>query len=749
MKKLRIKILYLITAGAFLAPAFFIPAASSIAAVGVTGPTSMVTTQTILPAASGELALFQMNLSQDAGETLSSISVIVNHYGTTNVAASHLASLSVYKDNGDGLFNPANDLLASSTNSINLDATTTISLAANNTLNGGKFFVSLKTSALWTDAASGDSITVTFPVNGLVTSANTPSITPVTTATIVADTTGPSLVSAVAQNTGGTAVKEAGDSVLLTFSEPTNKPTINSSNIAGIFSLSGSRSFLDGAGFLGATAWNVSGTALTITLSAATSLPTVAVGDTAFITLPSVITDSVGNKASGSSLISGTFGGSISVVGPNSLITSPTLIGASSAPLGLFEVSLNQTSGEKLSSISVTVNKNNVNNVTGSDLASLAVYKDNGNGTFNSVSDLLAGSQSTVNISSPTTINTASNNTLDGGKFFVALSTAASWSGNSPADSITVTFPAIGIVLSVNSPTVSALTTNTISAPSNNVSVTTNAATNITSSSATLNGTNGSTAADDTSFWTGKTAAGPFTPAADPTSELPSGWTGVDSGAQAANAAFSYPMAGLTANTQYYFVAWSHVSGIWYPGAVLNFTTANTVTTGTGTISGMTYNDLNKNEAKDSGEPGIAGFTINLYKGAGWWGPAGNNAPLASAVTDANGNYSFSNLAEGTYSVEEINLPAWHQDTSDYYSIVISNGAAITNIDFANTSNNGSHGDNNINQKIYKDFFGSGREFGQNNALSHGIGNKFGLLKHGLLNGNSWGSDNNGKGHKN
>ena len=858
MKKLRTKILYIIMAGSFLAPVFFIPGAPSIAAVGVTGHTSLVASQTVLPASSGELVLFQMNLSQDSGETLSSVSIIVNHNGTTTVAASHLASLAVYKDNGDGLFNPVTDLLAGSTTTISIDATTTIPIVANNTLDGGKFFVSLKTSALWTDAALGDSITVTFPASGITTSANSPLVAPLTTAAINADTTGPSLLSAVAQNTGGTAAKEAGDSVLLTFSEATNKPLINASNIASVFGLNNSHSFLDGAGQIQSAAWNVSGTALTITLSAGTSLPTVAVGDTTFIILPSVITDLVGNKASGSSLISGTFGGSITVVGPNSLITSPTLIGASSAPLGLFEVSLNQACGETLSSMTVTVNKNGSNNVIASDLASLAVYKDNGNGTFNAVSDLLAGSQSTVNINSPTTINTPSNNTLDGGKFFVALSTAASWSGNSPADSIIVTFPSNGIVLSVNSPTVTATTTSSISAPNtvgpvlnsaiaqntggtaakeagdsvlltfseptnkptinssnigsvfslssghsfldgagqigsavwngsgdqltitlsagtslptisvgdtvsvitpsiitdtsengatgsaiiggtfgNIVSVTTNPATNVTSISATLNGTNGASAADDTSFWVGTTSAGPFTPLADPTSELPSGWSGVDSGAQSANAAFSYPLGGLTPNTKYYFVAWSHVSGIWYPDTILNFTT-QAAANNPGTISGMTYNDLNKNEAKDPGEPGIAGFTIKLYNVPGWSGPS-DIAPIKTAVTDSGGNYSFSNLPDGTYSVEEVNLPAWHQDTGDYSPVVISNGVAVSNIDFANTAKNGGEEEKGNCGNSFQNFFGN--ITGRINGLMHGNGNKFGLLKHGLLNSNVESSD--------
>ena len=108
-------------------------------------------------------------------------------------------------------------------------------------------------------------------------------------------------------------------------------------------------------------------------------------------------------------------------------------------------------------------------------------------------------------------------------------------------------------------------------------SVITKPATDITTTSATINGTNGPVNADNTSFWLGTTSAGSFTSATDPTSQLPSsgGWAGVASGAQSASAAFSYAYTSLLPNTTYYFAAWSQVGGTWYPGAVLDFTTTS------------------------------------------------------------------------------------------------------------------------------------------------------------------------------
>ena len=105
--------------------------------------------------------------------------------------------------------------------------------------------------------------------------------------------------------------------------------------------------------------------------------------------------------------------------------------------------------------------------------------------------------------------------------------------------------------------------------------VTTDAATGITSSNATLNGTNGDTDATGHSFWVSTST---FTPTVDPVS-LPSGvYSTADLGPVTASTTFSANLSDavgltVTASTTYYFTAYSNGGGSWTPGSVLNFTT--------------------------------------------------------------------------------------------------------------------------------------------------------------------------------
>ena len=102
-----------------------------------------------------------------------------------------------------------------------------------------------------------------------------------------------------------------------------------------------------------------------------------------------------------------------------------------------------------------------------------------------------------------------------------------------------------------------------------------------------------------------------------------------------------------------------------------------TITTDTlGKIDGMKFNDLNRNRKKDPSEPGLPGWTIRLR------GPIGNI--VRTTVTDANGNYSFTNLPKGRYTVREVRQKEWKRMTRNPRPIVIQAGSVVTNINFGN-----------------------------------------------------------------
>jgi uncharacterized repeat protein (TIGR01451 family) len=85
-------------------------------------------------------------------------------------------------------------------------------------------------------------------------------------------------------------------------------------------------------------------------------------------------------------------------------------------------------------------------------------------------------------------------------------------------------------------------------------------------------------------------------------------------------------------------------------------TAATTVDPVTSTIAGTVYIDANNNGVQDAGEAGIANVALALT-GTDTLG----NPINASATTDANGNYLFSNLPAGTYTVTETQ-PAGFRD---------------------------------------------------------------------------------------
>ncbi|HVX11311.1 MAG TPA: TIGR03118 family protein [Pirellulales bacterium] len=110
-------------------------------------------------------------------------------------------------------------------------------------------------------------------------------------------------------------------------------------------------------------------------------------------------------------------------------------------------------------------------------------------------------------------------------------------------------------------------------------------------------------------------------------------------------------------------------------------TTASSTATNTASISGEVFNDVNLNGTLDSGEPGLAGRIVFLNIDGS--GKADGTNP--QTTTDANGDFSFTNLAAGTYSVMEVvGGDTGVSLTTSPQSITLTNGQAATGINLGN-----------------------------------------------------------------
>jgi protocatechuate 3,4-dioxygenase beta subunit len=103
--------------------------------------------------------------------------------------------------------------------------------------------------------------------------------------------------------------------------------------------------------------------------------------------------------------------------------------------------------------------------------------------------------------------------------------------------------------------------------------------------------------------------------------------------------------------------------------------TANTISA----IGDKVWNDTNANGIQDATEDGVAGVVVTLYSGTN---------PIATTITDGNGNYQFSNLTAGTYQVG-FTLPAGYVFTTQNASgstPANNSDVTTTGVDFGKTA---------------------------------------------------------------
>ena len=78
-------------------------------------------------------------------------------------------------------------------------------------------------------------------------------------------------------------------------------------------------------------------------------------------------------------------------------------------------------------------------------------------------------------------------------------------------------------------------------------------------------------------------------------------------------------------------------------------------------LGNFVWMDSNGDGIQTAGEPAVPGVTVSLFRpGFGLDGIAGNGddaLPVASMITDQNGQYLFENLLPGTYQVAFTTIP--------------------------------------------------------------------------------------------
>ncbi len=99
------------------------------------------------------------------------------------------------------------------------------------------------------------------------------------------------------------------------------------------------------------------------------------------------------------------------------------------------------------------------------------------------------------------------------------------------------------------------------------------------------------------------------------------------------------------------------------------------------TIRGVSFRDVNRNDVLDTGEQGLVNAQIQLTKVV--TGTPGTPAPApVTATTDNSGNYLFTNLTPGTYTVREVPQAGLTQSKPNPVSIDITSGTTVS-VNFA------------------------------------------------------------------
>jgi len=122
-----------------------------------------------------------------------------------------------------------------------------------------------------------------------------------------------------------------------------------------------------------------------------------------------------------------------------------------------------------------------------------------------------------------------------------------------------------------------------------------------------------------------------------------------------------------------------------------------TIIAGGAVISGEVYDDVNGNGTLDNGEPGLAGWTVDLTN-------TSTNS-IYTTTTNASGLFSVTGIAAGTYTLSEVVQPGFaltEPASPGTYTITVVSGQTVTGEDF------GDHPTASIGGEVFNDLNGDG-----------------------------------------
>ncbi|MBN1617938.1 hypothetical protein JW887_01175 [Candidatus Dojkabacteria bacterium] len=121
------------------------------------------------------------------------------------------------------------------------------------------------------------------------------------------------------------------------------------------------------------------------------------------------------------------------------------------------------------------------------------------------------------------------------------------------------------------------------------------------------------------------------------------------------------------------------------------------VEAGTASISGTVWDDANLNGTIDSGEDRFSNLLVGLYDSS--------NTPIAVTRTNSNGEYSFTGLDEGDYTVyqvDELDYTSPSGVSNNQTNVTVPEGGNITDIDFGDGEMAGSTTTIYVHETIYQ-----------------------------------------------